>query len=98
MSKTTFVTPDGHYEYLKVPFGFCYAPAIFQRLVNLVLGNLRFEALAYMDDVLLPPSASEEAIEISKIGLNRISEGWYQSTFIQVSLLYGKSGIFRTRN
>ncbi|KAK9693072.1 RNase H-like domain found in reverse transcriptase [Popillia japonica] len=53
--KTAFITPDGHFEYLRVPFGLCNAPAVFQRTINKVLGNLRYgKALAYMDDILLP--------------------------------------------
>lgn len=28
-AKTAFVTPGGYYEYLKMPFGLTYAPAVF---------------------------------------------------------------------
>nr|CAH7733188.1 unnamed protein product [Callosobruchus chinensis] len=53
--KTAFVTPDGQYEYLRMPFGLVNAPAMFQRTINKILGTMRFTtALAYMDDVLVP--------------------------------------------
>lgn len=52
---TGFVTPDGHFEFKRMPFGLANAPAVFQRMINKVLGNRRFEyALAYLDDVLIP--------------------------------------------
>ncbi|KAK9711569.1 Reverse transcriptase (RNA-dependent DNA polymerase) [Popillia japonica] len=61
--KTAFVTPDGTYEFTKMPFGLVNGPAIFQRLINSVLGSLRFTvAMAYMDDVLIPSSSVEEGL------------------------------------
>lgn len=64
ISKTAFVTPDGHYEFLRMPFGLVNAPAIFQRTINQILGPLRFEtALAYLDDVLIPSVSIQQGIE-----------------------------------
>ena len=61
ISKTAFVTPDGHYEYIRMPFGLTNAPAIFQRTINQILGSLRFNtALAYLDDILIPSVSVEE--------------------------------------
>ena len=34
IKKTTFVTPFGKYEYIKIPFGLNKAPAYFQNLMN----------------------------------------------------------------
>lgn len=52
---TAFVTPDGHYHFKRVPFGLANAPAVFQRVINRMLGSKRFEsALAYLDDILVP--------------------------------------------
>lgn len=62
--KTAFITPDGHYEYLRMPFGLVNAPSVFQRLINEALGNLRFgKVLVYMDDLLLPSSTIDEGLE-----------------------------------
>ncbi len=38
--KTAFNTPTGHYEYLVLPFGLTNSPAVFQDMVNSVLGDM----------------------------------------------------------
>ncbi|KAH1000591.1 hypothetical protein HUJ04_012898 [Dendroctonus ponderosae] len=58
IEETVFVTPDGHYEYLRVPFGLANAPAIFQWVVNKMLKEAQGdEILAHMDDILIPSTA-----------------------------------------
>lgn len=37
---TAFVIPDGHYEFAKMPFGLCNAPAVFQKFINAVFRDL----------------------------------------------------------
>lgn len=50
---TAFVTPDGNYEYTRMPFGLINAPAVFQQMMNKALGSKRFElAISYLDDIL----------------------------------------------
>lgn len=61
--KTAFITSDGHFEFLRMPFGLCNGPAVFQRLMNTVLGNLRFgRVICYMDDILIATKTIEENI------------------------------------
>lgn len=61
---TAFVTPDGHYEFKRMPFGLANAPAVFQRIINNMLGARRFEsALAYLDDILVPSVGLEQGFE-----------------------------------
>ncbi|KAI7791431.1 putative vitellogenin [Triplophysa rosa] len=51
--KTAFNTPSGHYKYLVLPFGLTNAPAVFQGLVNSILGDMinKF-VFVYLDDIL----------------------------------------------
>lgn len=60
---TSFVTPDGQYEFNRMPFGLANAPAIFQRMMNKVLGSARYNgATAYIDDVLIYGKDVEECL------------------------------------
>ena len=52
--KTAFTTPDGLFEFTRMPFGLCNAPATFQRLMDLVLAGLQWNnCLVYLDDILI---------------------------------------------
>lgn len=53
-NKTAFVTTEGLYEFNVLPFGLSNAPASFQRIMNSVLGALRWDlALVYLDDIII---------------------------------------------
>ncbi|KAE8264771.1 hypothetical protein A4X09_0g6863 [Tilletia walkeri] len=52
--KTAFVCHKGLYHYKTVPFGLRNAPAVFQRLMDRILGDLRWkDAVVYIDDVVV---------------------------------------------
>ena len=52
--KTAFVTADGGlYEYTRMPFGLCNAPATFQRLMNDLYNDVLYKSvIVFLDDVL----------------------------------------------
>lgn len=71
---TAFVTPDGHYQYTRVAFGLCNAPAVFQRAINLVLGQLRHSyALVYLDDILIVSTTIDQGLERLNIVLQALN-------------------------
>ena len=61
---TAFICHLGQYQFLKMPFGLCNAPAIYQRLMSSVLhGMLWEECLVYLDDICLMSATVEEHLE-----------------------------------
>jgi transposase InsO family protein len=51
--KTAFVTPNGLYEYLCMPFGPCNGPPTFQRIaLNMFAGMIGKQCLSFLDDVI----------------------------------------------
>ena len=52
--KSAFTTYNGLYEFIRMPFGLCNAPATFQRLMQRVLAGLEYKScFIYLDDVLV---------------------------------------------
>ncbi|KAE8239311.1 hypothetical protein A4X06_0g8357, partial [Tilletia controversa] len=59
--KTAFVCHRGLYQYKRVPFGLRNAPAVFQRMMDKVLGNLRWQqAVVYIDDSVIATDDLDE--------------------------------------
>lgn len=52
---TSFIVPDGQYEFLRVPFGLCNSPAVFARFIDSVFRNLINEkvVLTYVNAIML---------------------------------------------
>ena len=60
--KTTFTSPFGKYEYVKVPFELAQAPVFFQELMTCILKDFNF-AIAYLEDVIIFSKAAEEYLD-----------------------------------
>ena len=53
-AKTAFVTQNGLYEFIRMPFGVKTASATFQHAMGVILSGLTFEiCLCYLDDVII---------------------------------------------
>ncbi|XP_063809856.1 uncharacterized protein LOC135028570 [Pseudophryne corroboree] len=62
--KTAFTTPMGLFEFDRMPFGLCNAPATFQRVMEHCLGHRNFEmVLLYLDDVIIYSRSYEEHLQ-----------------------------------
>ena len=62
--KTAFRSPEGLFEFVRMPFGLVNAPATFQRMMEVILGDLRWDGvLIYLDDVLIHAESPEIVLE-----------------------------------
>lgn len=64
IQKTAFNTENGHYEFLRMPFGLKNAPATFQRVMENILRGIQNEkCLVYLDDIIIFSTSLQEHIE-----------------------------------
>lgn len=72
---TSFVTPMGQYEFLRMPYGLKNSPAVFQRFIHEVFRDLIDACLIviYLDDILVGGATLEEHNELLRIVLERLS-------------------------
>ena len=62
--KTAFSTNAGHWNFTRMPFGLKNAPAIFSRLMSIVLAGLIGTAVfVYIDDIIIASKTKEEHIK-----------------------------------
>lgn len=87
---TAFIVPDGHYEFLKVPFGLCNSPSVFQRFINETFKDAMRDkiVLTYLDDLIIPSSDEATGVENLRVILKIASESglsvnWKKCRFLQ---------------
>ncbi|UYV67076.1 hypothetical protein LAZ67_4003830 [Cordylochernes scorpioides] len=86
---TSFVVPNGQYEFLKTPFGLCNAPAKFQRFINSIFAEeiQKGIVLTYLDDIVIPANDAEEALKRLKHVLKRAEEYGLQINWEKCQIL-----------
>ena len=73
IAKSAFVTRKGVFQFNVLSFGLSNAPAMFQRLMDLVLSGLTWDiCLAFLDDVIIMSRTFQEHIERLQIVFDRI--------------------------
>ena len=74
--KTAFqVGTLGFYEFHRMPFGLCNAPATFQRLMEMCMGDMNLrDCLVYLDDIIIFSSSFEEHIDRLTAVFSRLQE------------------------
>ena len=67
---TAFVTQNGQFDFLNMPFGLCNAPSVFQRFINAVFKSLIKEGICfiYIDDIIIPaPNYDENVSRLKRV-------------------------------
>jgi len=74
MKYTSFTTPMGQYEWLRMPFGLRNAPTVFQRFVNKIFSDMirTDKVIVYIDDIVIVTEDSSSHLEIVKEVLRRL--------------------------
>ena len=70
--KTAFTSHCGKYEYVRLPFGLCNAPAYFQRCMDATFADI--SARAYIDDVIIATETWQEHSSVLSTVLHRCRE------------------------
>lgn len=95
ISKTAFVTPEGHFEYLKMPYGLTNAPVVYQRILSKTLKLLidTGKVLNYIDDVLILSNSIDEGLDLLRQVLICLTKAGFsvnlkKCTFLETQVEY----------
>ena len=73
--KTTFSCHVGMYRFTRMPFGLLNAPATFQRAMDIILSEVRWESvIVYLDDVIIFSRTFEDHVKHLEVVLNKLHE------------------------
>jgi hypothetical protein len=76
--KTAFSTPEGLFEWVRMPMGLTNSPATFQRAMNLTLSGLNWTTcLVYLDDIICFATSFQEHLDRLEGIFERLSEGGF---------------------
>lgn len=78
--RTAFITSaEGHYEYLKPPYGLTNSPIVYQRIINKTLSKFidASKVLVYIDGVLLMSTTVEKGINLLREVLTVLTQAGF---------------------
>ncbi len=93
-AKTAFCTPFGLFEFNRMPFGLCNAPSTFQRLMERMFGDCRYQSvLLYLDDLIVFSSSVQQHLKrleevFSRLQKQRLKIKMSKCHFFQTQVKY----------
>ena len=73
--KTAFITKDGLFEFVRMPFGLCNSPATYSRAMGKILNGLTWNTvLAFLDDICVLGKSVEDHFHNLDTVLQRFSD------------------------
>ena len=66
-------THMGYFRYKRLPFGVCFAPAVFQKTMDTILAGIPKTA-AYIDDIVVAGQSKEEHLELLRTVFTRLKQ------------------------
>ena len=88
IERTAFITPEGVFEFLKIPFGLRNSAASFNRLMRMVLGNLDGVG-CFVDDVCIFTDTWEEHISLMRKVFSRLRQAGLTIRLSKCMIGYG---------
>ena len=92
---TSFVTPEGQYEFLKTPFGLSVSPMSFLRFIDEVFRDLIRSKIVftYVDDIIIPGENEEEAFDnlvktLKVAERSGLTVNWRKCKFLKTRIEY----------
>jgi len=92
IEKTAFSCPQGHFEFLRMPFGLCGAPCTFQKTIQRVLSEENNKiCLIYLDDIIIYGKTMQEHNERLETVLKKLSSAGIKLS--RNKCIFGKSSV-----
>ena len=92
--KTAFTTENGHYEFIRMPFGLKNAPSTLQKCVDSILkGLINKICLVYLDDIIILGKSFEDRVKNIKLVFESLKEAKFKiqldkSEFLKTEVAY----------
>ena len=84
IEKTAFTTHDGLFEFTRLPFGLRNSPSTFQRIMDVILSDIKYsQVMVFLDDLLVFSETFEQHLERLENVLQRLSWRWTHSQTIE---------------